>query len=115
MWTSLLDKTNFWTHFLDKKNTIPIMVSIYSFTTASGRPLSIPDIDDEDIDEDVGVYLENGCLNCRSFVKEIEALSNQISTLQSLLSHREHHLKVIMRSSSYFIFIFLTTSLLSFR
>ena len=78
-----------------KKYYIPIMVSIYSFTTASGRPLSIPDIDDEDIDEDVGVYLENGCLNCRSFVKEIEALSNQISTLQSLLSHREHHLKVI--------------------
>ena len=71
-------------------------------------------IDDEDIDEDVGVYLENGCLNCSSFVKEIEALSNQISTLQSLLSHREHHLKVIMRSS-YIIFIFLTTSLLSFH
>ena len=58
-------------------------------------------IDDEDIDEDVGVYLENGCLNCRSFVQEIEALSNQISTLQSLLSHREHHLKVIM---GYFCF-----------
>ena len=72
-------------------------------------------IDDEDIDEDVGVYLENGCLNCRSFVKEIEALSNQISTLQSLLSHREHHLKVIMRSSSYlFYFYFLDHKFVEF-
>ena len=77
------------------------MVSIYSFTTPSGRPLSIPDIDDEDIDEDVGVYLENGCLKCSEFIKEIEALTNQITTLQNILSHREHHLKVC-----YFMFCY---------
>ena len=51
-------------------------------------------LDDEDIDEDVGVYLENGCIRCRDYANEIEVLSDKIETLQNKLSHREHHLKV---------------------
>lgn len=74
------------------------MVSIYSFATTTGKPLSLPDIDDEDHhynddDEDVGVYLEPACTKCLQSSKYIDELSEKLETLQSLLAHREHHLK----------------------
>ena len=67
------------------------MVSIYSF----GKPLSLPDIDEDTDGEDVGIYLEAACNKCHKYAKSIEAMTEQVDNLQSLLSHREHHLKVI--------------------
>ena len=66
------------------------MVSIYSF----GRPLSLPDIDEDLDDEDVGIYLETACFKCQQYAKKSEALTEKVENLQTLLSHREHHLKV---------------------
>ena len=66
------------------------MVSIYSF----GKPLSLPDIDDDTDGEDVGIYLESACMKCQKYAKSIEAMTEQMDNLQSLLAHREHHLKV---------------------
>ena len=67
------------------------MVSIYSF----GKPLSLPDIDEDTDGEDVGIYLEAACMKCHKYAKSIEAMTEQVDNLQSLLAHREHHLKVI--------------------
>ena len=69
------------------------MVSIYSF----GRPLSLPDIDEDgaDLDEDVGIYLETTCFKCQRNSKKVEAMAEKVESLQTILSHREHHLKVV--------------------
>ena len=75
------------------------MVSIYSFVTASGKPISLPDIDDEDHnpfnedEEDVGVYLEPACSKCLQNTKYMDELSEKLEALESLMAHREHHLK----------------------
>ena len=71
------------------------MVSIYSF----GKPLSLPDIDEDTDGEDVGIYLEAACMKCQKYAKSIEAMTEQVDNLQSLLAHREHHLKVIFQGS----------------
>ena len=50
------------------------MVSIYSF----GRPLSLPDIDEDLDDEDVGIYLETACFKCQQYAKKSEALTEKV-------------------------------------
>ena len=66
------------------------MVSIYSF----GKPLSLPDIDEDLDDEEIGIYLETACFKCQNYAKNAESLQEKVENLQTLLSHREHHLKV---------------------
>ena len=51
-------------------------------------------IDEELDDEDVGIYLETACFKCQQYAKKSEALTEKVENLQTLLSHREHHLKV---------------------
>ena len=77
--------------FVSNSRQRTTMVSIYSF----GKPLSLPDIDEDTDGEDVGIYLEAACMKCHKYAKSIEAMTEQVDNLQSLLAHREHHLKVI--------------------
>ena len=61
------------------------------------RLLFLYPIDEELDDEDVGIYLETACFKCQQYAKKSEALTEKVENLQTLLSHREHHLKVFFK------------------
>ena len=86
------------------------MVSIYSF----GRPLSLPDIDDDGgYDEDVGIYLETTCFKCQKSSKKVETLTEKVQSLQTILYDRENHLKVcILKRLKYVLMSFKTLSVI---
>ena len=46
-------------------------------------------------------YMEKVCFHCTQNNKKVENLLDQVENLQSLITHREHHLRYLQDASGY--------------